>query len=622
MPTVAPTKPPPAKRARRPRIWHWLVIGLVVLGSAVAAGVLGAYQVRYQGRIYPGVVVAGQPAGGMTPAALLELLTARRDAVLRQGLVLDVDGKQVPLPLEITASDPDLARVTITYNVAAAVADAYRVGRGGTPWSQLVEPIRLRWIGRSLPVPFTVDNLAFNELLRSVLGPEELPPRPARLALTATSTLALLPEQAGRVADAATVTAKIKAHLGAFDATTIPVRLVTVPPPITAAETSDAFRQAVALANTTPPAVTYQDREWPVPAQTFLGWLEFQRAEASDGAGTVRLGINADAVTRWLTPIVADINVTPRDAKFRLENGRVVEFQASRDGLEVDVASTTQALVTEFIQRGNPRISLAVRARPATVATSDVNDLGIRELLGVGRSNFKGSPKNRRHNIQIGVNALNGLLIAPNEEFSLLKALGKVDASTGYLPELVIKGDRTIPEFGGGLCQIGTTTFRAAIKSGLPITKRQNHSFRVRYYDPPGMDATIYDPAPDFRFKNDTGRHILFVAEVQGDELVFSFYGTKDGRQVAVPDKATILSTTSSGPVRYIVTDELKPGEKKLVERPAPGGSTVFQYQVTYPDGRVNAQEFKSVYRPWPETWLVGATTTPETAPAEGSAGP
>ena len=80
----------------------------------------------------------------------------------------------------------------------------------------------------------------------------------------------------------------------------------------------------------------------------------------------------------------------------------------------------------------------------------------------------------------------------------------------GYLPELVIKGDEIKPEIAGGLCQVGTTMFRAAMNSGLKITERQNHSLVVSYYNDlsngnPGTDATIYDPHPDFRFLNDTG---------------------------------------------------------------------------------------------------------------------
>lgn len=599
-----------ARRARR-RIWHWLVVIVMVGVSALGAGVLTAYQARYQGRIYPGVVVAGQAAGGMLPGYLLELLVARRDAVLRGGLWLEVGDQLVRLPLEITASDPDLARVPISYDVPAAVVSAYQQGRGGTLWSQLIEPIRLRWVGSSLGVPYTLDDAAFHGLVRSVLSAQEVPPQSARLAVVATGTLHLLPERAGQVVDLAAVTAAVKARLAALEDAAIAVGLIRVAAPITAAETDAAFHRALALAQTSTPVFTHGEKRWPVPAQTFLGWLEFQRVAPAGQAGAVQVGLNAAAVAEFLAPVVTTLDVTPQDARFRLAGDRVVEFAPSRDGIKLDVGATIQRLHDEFLGGGNPVVPLAVTVAPATVATGDVNDLGIRELLGAGRSNFKGSPKNRRHNIGVGVQSLNGLLIKPDEEFSLTQALGEVTGATGYLQELVIKGDRTTPEFGGGLCQIGTTTFRAALKSGLPITERRNHSFRIRYYDPPGMDATIYDPAPDFRFRNDTGHHILFVAEVQGDELVFSFYGTRDGRVVTLPNKATILSSTPSGPVRYIATDELKPGEKKLVERPAPGGSTVFQYKVTYPDGRVNEQEFKSVYRPWPETWLIGATTTP-----------
>jgi len=249
-----------------------------------------------------------------------------------------------------------------------------------------------------------------------------------------------------------------------------------------------------------------------------------------------------------------------------------------------------------------------VAVTPVKIATGDVNDLGIKELIGRGVSNFKGSPKNRRHNIAVGAKSLNGILIKPGEEFSLLKALGPIDGEHGYLQELVIKGNRTVPEYGGGLCQIGTTTFRAALRSGLPITQRQNHSYRVVYYEPAGMDATIYDPWPDFRFLNDTGFYILFMARVEGDDLIFDFYGTKDGRKVVInPDPPKIFNITGPGPVRYIDSTDLKPGEKKKLESPHSGADTYFKYTVTYPSGEVKEQEFKSHYVPWPEVWLVGA---------------
>ncbi|MDO8559694.1 MAG: VanW family protein [bacterium] len=587
------------------RVWRWFLVACVLSASGLLVGVLGAYQWEYRGRVYPGVSVAGQVAGGLPPTELTAALAARRDSLLTHGLWLDLGGELVNLPLEITSSDPDLARVPVQYDLADAVAQAYGLGRGGTLWSQLVEPLRVRWFGYDVQMRYDLDESAVQELLRSVLSSRETQPRPARLSVEG-GVLRVLSEQDGVLFDYVAATREVKDHLARMDPSPMALRLIGAPAPFTAAQTADAFAKAQILTQTTTPTLVYGSRRWEVSRGLLLQWLQFEAGPD----GRVRLGFNPAAVAEFLAPVSAVINVTPQDAKFRLENDRVVEFQVNRDGKEVDVASTTARLAQEYLEAGSPAVRLAVAVAPAKFATGDLNDLGIQELLGVGRSNFAGSPKNRRLNIAQGVKSLNGILIAPDEEFSLLKALGPVDGEHGYLPELVIKGDRTTPEFGGGLCQIGTTTFRAALRSGLPITQRQSHSFRVRYYDPPGMDATIYDPAPDFRFTNDTGRHILFLAEIDGDELVFSFYGSKDGRVAEVPDKAVILSTIPSGPVRYIETDDLKPGEKKLVEKPAPGGTATFHYKVTYPDGRVIEQDFKSAYRPWAETWLVGRTPT------------
>ena len=356
--------------------------------------------------------------------------------------------------------------------------------------------------------------------------------------------------------------------------------------------------------------LTVDSRWWKLNQDQFLPWLEFQLLDDE-----VVIGLNQEKVFEFLQPIAELINVEPQDARFELTNDRVTSFQSSRDGKILDLEKSYQKINQQIVIGQAPEIELVVDITPAKVATGDLNNLGIKELLGRGVSNFSGSPKNRRHNIAVGAAALNGILIKPGEEFSLLDALGEIDGAHGYLPELVIKGDRTIPEFGGGLCQIGTTTFRAALRSGLPITQRRNHSYRVIYYEPAGMDATIYNPYPDMKFLNDTGAHILFTTRIEGDELIFELYGTKDGRQVEIsPDPPSIYNVTSPGPARYIETEELKPGEKKRVESAHAGADTYFKYTITYPNGEVKEQDFYSHYVPWAEVWLVGkersATTT------------
>ena len=195
----------------------------------------------------------------------------------------------------------------------------------------------------------------------------------------------------------------------------------------------------------------------------------------------------------------------------------------------------------------------------------------------------------------------------------MLKTLGTIDETTGYLEELVIKGNETKPEFGGGLCQIGSTAFRGAMASGLPITMRQNHSYRVPYYERdgdgafigPGKDATIYDPAPDFRFLNDTGHDILILTDITGTKLTFTFWGTRDGRTASQTD-ARVFNVVQPPEKKIVETTDIPPGTEKCTEKAHVGSDAVFTYAVTAADGTVKSVDFKSHYRPWQEVCLKG----------------
>lgn len=149
------------------------------------------------------------------------------------------------------------------------------------------------------------------------------------------------------------------------------------------------------------------------------------------------------------------------------------------------------------------------------------------------------------------------LIIAPGEEFSFVEHLGEVDEVNGYLPELVIRNNKTEPEFGGGVCQVSSTVFRAAIYSGMKITERRNHSYPVQYYLPYGMDATIYIPKPDFKFLNNTGNAVMMQSVIEGTKLTFRFFGTKDGRDVSI-DGPYILERNTDGSMKTTFTQVVK----------------------------------------------------------------
>ena len=166
--------------------------------------------------------------------------------------------------------------------------------------------------------------------------------------------------------------------------------------------------------------------------------------------------------------------------------------------------------------------------------------------MSVGRSDFTGSAEYRINNIGVGMNILNGILIAPGEEFSFNNNIGSIDARNGFVEGYAIIQNRTQLEFGGGICQDSTTLFRAAFWAGLPITERWGHSFYISWYDKyglgpqgngPGLDATIFTGGPDLKFVNDTGNWLLMQSSSNARTGVaeVALYGTKPNRTVALP---------------------------------------------------------------------------------------
>lgn len=275
--------------------------------------------------------------------------------------------------------------------------------------------------------------------------------------------------------------------------------------------------------------------------------------------------LNTEAVKKYIETLAQKVNQEPVNATLNMQDGKISVFTLNQKGLELDTAASTVALV-DYLTAKNPTgdITLPYKEKNADVSIDSIDNLGITSLIGEGHSNFRGSPKNRIFNIKVAVDKFNGTLINPGEEFSFVKNLGPVDGEHGYLPELVIKNDKTEPEFGGGICQVSTTAFRAAIYSGLEITARRNHAYPVGYYNPQGMDSTVYIPKPDLRFINNTPGHILIQTEIVGTELIFRFFGTADGRKVTV-DGPHILEKNPDGSMKTTFSQKVTDANDNLI---------------------------------------------------------
>lgn len=317
-----------------------------------------------------------------------------------------------------------------------------------------------------------------------------------------------------------------------------------------------------------------------------------------------------------LNSIFEKINEKPIEAIFNFEGGRVKEFRESKDGREVDKSQLNQQvlskarLVLSYTNQKIIIIPIPITVLNPNLTTDKVNKMGIKELIGSGTSLFQHSIENRIYNVNLAASRLNGILVAPGEIFSFAKYLGDVSAFTGYKQAYVIQNGKTILGDGGGVCQVSTTLFRAILDAGLPVTDRTAHAYRVSYYEqdsPPGIDATVYVPSVDLKFKNDTGNYILIQSVVDLAELrlTFMLYGTKDGRvsEITTP---VITNQIPAPEPKYEDDPTLPKGVIKQVDFAAAGANVYFIRTVTKNGAVILYDKFTSNYRPWQAVFLRG----------------
>jgi vancomycin resistance protein YoaR len=358
-------------------------------------------------------------------------------------------------------------------------------------------------------------------------------------------------------------------------------------------------------------ATSSEELLWNIKPEKIITWFSVSKVN-----GKTIFSLDLEKVKSYLELNVSkELYVEAIMPRFEIKNNKVNSWQRGKLGRELDLEGSAKLINEKFFQ--NERKILLITKTAGEDNPSVTSDLNLNEILGTGFSDFTGSPANRVKNIKVGAAAAQGLLIKPGEEFSLVKTLGDVTKETGYFPELVIKGNKTVPEYGGGLCHIGTTIFRAALASGLPITSRQNHSYRVSYYEPAGTDAAIYIPNPDVRFVNDTANYILIQVRIVKTKIYFDFWGTSDGR-IATTTTPVIYNITKPSPTKLIETPDLALGVKKCTEKAHNGADAYFDYKVIYPAGAtstpIKERRFKSHYVPRQEVCLIGtgaASSTP-----------
>lgn len=549
-----------------------------------------AYNLYFWGKIYPGVSLAGIDVGGKTPTQALTIL-----------------GATLKIPSKITLASPQqsfevsLNDIGVNYDMLESVRAAFEITRTGNILYDFQERARLIFTKKNLGLRLTLDEQKLEDALANISAQIAVEPVYPSVSLV-NGAVVVDKGKAGSDLDLSALRVKIGETLTYPNDTPIEIPIKIVNPTISDEEAA-AFGQRAEKLKDKSLSLKFEYQTFTYKANELLALLDAKST------------YNDEATLDLVATLANLLNRPPHEPVFVFEEGRVKEFEPATDGVAVQQDELRNLLVgglkeLETQEGSSLSLEIPVAKSPPKINTGDVNNLGIKELIGRGTSRFRGSIPNRIHNITLSASKFKGVLVPPGETMSFNQILGDVSELTGFRQAYIIKDGKTVLGDGGGVCQVSTTLFRAALNAGLPITERQAHAYRVGYYEqdsPPGFDATVFAPSPDLKFKNDTPGHILIQSSVDTKTatLVFEIYGTSDGR-IATTSKPVITNQVPPPEDLYVDDPTLPSGTVKQIDYKAWGAKVTFNYLVQRGREVVYKKTFVSSYRPWQAVYLRG----------------
>jgi len=564
--------------------------GITLKVIALFSVIFAFYLVLFLGRISPGVYVAGISLGGKTPEEAIE--------VLENTVVVPT---QINLSNENQDFKIDLQTVGFSYDFVRSVEAAYEIDKTGNLLYDLFRRLSLPFKKANLGLRLAFDEEKLGEAISVIAGQASIEPVFPSAKLV-NGSIIVEKGVKGQELDNEVLRLEIGHNLAFTNNSPIHLPIKDVDPTLTDEEAEEFKIRSENLINRSISMLfeyntyTYKNDDLFVLLDPKGEYQEKEIAELIDN-------------------LSSEINREPQDPTFTFTGGRVKEFLPAKDGITVEKESLKSLLIENLkkLETADEKalsFNIPVQVAPPKTKTEDVNDLGIKELIGRGSSRFAGSISSRIHNIALAASSFNGVLIPPGAIFSFNNTLGDVSLFTGYQQAYVIKDGKTVLGDGGGVCQVSTTFFRAILDAGLPVVERRAHSYRVGYYEqdsPPGLDATVYDPTTDLKFKNDTPGHLLIqtYTNTRNATLVFEIYGTSDGR-VASTTKPVVTDVTPPPEDLYQDDPTLPEGTIRQIDWKAWGAKVRFNYQVIRGGETIYEKTFYSNYRPWQAIFLRG----------------
>ncbi len=587
-----------------------LVFGLLLAAIIAVVGVY-AYENKYAGRIYPGVSVADIDLSNLTEGeAALKLRQEFKYPTSGRLLFTDNENKWIYNP----------AQMGLSVDLLATANAAYRFGRNGTMLTNLSQQLSAYTSGFKIQPQIVYDQAQAYKSLQQVAEIVNRPMLEAGLNLNNTE-VSTTDGQIGRTLDiSATLKAVDEMLVGTREGVVPLVVKETLPAIMQVGPSADLARQILSQATYLKmPENGPQVDPWVIEPETMAKLLSVSRTEAA-GKTEYSLTLNQDILNNYLASLAPTVQLQAQNARaiFNAETRQFEILQPAVSGYSLDVEASLKA-INDAVLAGNHEATLVFKVdQPAVADNTDPASLGITELVAETTSYFYGSSRERLQNIKASADSFRGVFVPPNSVFSMGDYLKDISLENGYAEGLIIVGNQSVKGVGGGVCQVSTTLFREVFLAGFPIIERHPHAYRVGYYeqdargysDPnrAGLDATVYLPLVDMKFKNDTPYWMVMDTEFNDYSLTWRIWSTRDGRTVEVSSTGVMDLIDPPEPV-YRENPELPPDTIQQVDW-AVEGASIDVTRVVYKDGAVYFSDtIHTTYQPWPDTFDYGPGT-------------
>jgi vancomycin resistance protein YoaR len=306
----------------------------------------------------------------------------------------------------------------------------------------------------------------------------------------------------------------------------------------------------------------------------------------------------AERVAEVLGPLLIR---EPVDAVLR-HRGDQVWIDPDTPGRRLDEKALRQQVAD--VARGLNRFTAGGVAVPAAVTAAGLRQMGIASLRGKMTTHYETSLRPRSNNILVASRSIAEVLLEPGEFFAFNARVGPRTIARGYQVAQVILADALVPGLGGGICQLSSTLYAAAVLANLTVLERINHSLPIWYMDP-GMDATVSWGGPDLVLRNETGSHVLITVS---NEPVGALTVRIFGAPAPAAKLQSVVLDSYPPPVQTTVDPALAPGHLVVDQAGQPGLKAAL-YRVS--DGERRLVNLSS-YLPLPRKVRVGPAAPEE----------